>query len=326
MIRLIKPCIEYWLDYLEAMRECERAGEIIQVQKNAAAALRSFRIMEEGRGLPLGIVPCDYFWLLNNNQFIGVGAARHYLNNDLEMNGGHIDYLVKPSLRGRGWEAKLLSMMIRECGKHGIKSALITHPEYNWLAAEAANRNGCRVYDQIDLRNGSSTVTIVRRLADTKINIPTWRDDQFEFKSPARISGEEVDLELTSTEAETRRYCPAYHYNIVKTGSRYKVGNIDLRVGYDPEIFCSGNIGYSVDDRQQGHGYAAKAALLLAPLARAHHMNIITITCNPDNIASAKTAENVGAKYLELIRLPRSSGQYKQGDRFKRRYIWDLLY
>ena len=325
MIRLIKPCIEYWLDYLGAMRECVKSGDIIHIQKNAAEALRSFNMLEVGVGLPPGVVPCSYFWLLNNRKFIGVGYARHYLNNDLEMNGGHAGYLVRPSMRGRGWEAKLLSLIIKECGKTGIKSVLITHPESDKPAADAANRSGCRVFDRITLVNGSDRINIVRRLADTKINIRTWREPAFEFKSPARITGEDVDLVLVSSDPATRTLCPTYHFDIVRAGSQFKVGQIDLRIGYDPEIFCSGNIGYSIVAHHRGRGYAAKAARLTGPLARAHHMKAITITCNPDNLASSKTAENLGAYYLELIRLPKSSGQYKQGDRFKRRYIWPLL-
>ena len=336
MIRLIKPVIEYWQDYLEAMRECQMAGDIskqmnlsaqstyTQLEKNATAALRAYKALEEGRGLPEGIVPCNHFWLLNGNHLVGVGAARHYLTNDLEMNGGHIDYLVRPSLRGRGWEAKLLSLIIKECGKRGIKNVLITHPDSNRTAAEAADRNGCHIFDQVTLTTGAVQQNIVRRLADTKIHIQTWRDPKFEFKNAAHILGNEVELELSSTVLGDRFYCPAYHFNILKSGTLFKVGKIDLRIGYDPEIYCSGNIGYSIEDRQRGHGYAAKAASLLTSLARAHGMHVITITCNPDNIASAKTAENLNAQYLELIKLPKSSGQYKQGDRFKRRYIWEL--
>jgi tagatose 1,6-diphosphate aldolase len=110
----------------------------------------------------------------------------------------------------------------------------------------------------------------------------------------------------------------------VLAGTNSKVGYIDLRIGYDAEIYCSGNIGYRIDERSRGHGYAGKAAKLLVPLATAHHMNMLTITCNPDNIASARTAEHLGARYVELIKLPRNSDQYKQGDRFKRRYYWTL--
>jgi tagatose 1,6-diphosphate aldolase len=146
----------------------------------------------------------------------------------------------------------------------------------------------------------------------------------FTFRTDTHISGVEVDLELSLTIPADKSYCPTYRFDIVKSGTRHKAGYIDLRIGFDPEIFCNGNIGYYLDERQRGHGYAAKAARLLAPLARAHHMRTVTITCNPDNLASAKTAENLGAKYLELIKLPKTSGQYKRGDRFKRRYIWEI--
>jgi RimJ/RimL family protein N-acetyltransferase len=97
-----------------------------------------------------------------------------------------------------------------------------------------------------------------------------------------------------------------------------------LRIGFDAEIYCSGNIGYRLDERYRGFGYAAKAANLVIPLAASHHMHYITITCNPDNIPSAKTAEKLGAKYLEFVKLPKESQQYKNGDRFKRRYVLTL--
>ncbi|MDR1558589.1 MAG: GNAT family N-acetyltransferase [Clostridiales bacterium] len=324
MIRLIKPSVEYWQDYLEAMRECQKAGDIIEIQKNAAIALRSFKALEEGRGLPEGIVPCDHFWLLSGRRFIGAGVARHCLNDALERNGGHINYIVRPALRSRGWDAKFLSLLIKECGKHGIKCALITYPESNRRAEEAANRCDCNPLDRISAEEGPPPVIITRCLADTKIGVQTWREPMFKFKDAVRIFGAEVDLELALTIPADRSYCPTYRFNILKSGTRHRVGYIDLRIGFDPEIFCSGNVGYYVDERQRGHGYAAKAAVLLAPLARAHHMRTLTITCNPDNPASAKTAEKLGARYLELIRLPKTSGQYKQGDRYKRRYIWDL--
>ena len=324
MIRLIKPSIEYWQHYLEAMRECQRAGDVIKIQKNATLALRAFRALSEGKGLPPGVAPSDHFWLLNGSRLIGAGFANHCLNNDLESNGGHIQYLVRPSYRNRGWEAKLLSLLIRECGKHGIKCALITYPEPNKPAAEAAYKNGARVFDQVRQVIDGRAINIVRCLADTKIRIQTWREPGFKFREVNRISGNEVDLELSLTIPADRSYCPSYRFNIVKSNDRRKLGAVDLRIGFDPEIFCSGNIGYFIDERQRGHGYACKAAGLLASLAYAHHMRALTITCNPDNIASARTAENLGARYLELIRLPKSSGQYQQGDRFKRRYIWDL--
>ena len=336
MIRLIKPGIDYWPNYVDAVRECKRAGNLIEQmnmsahitntvqENNVSKAMREFRALEQVNSLPRYTNPCDHFWLLNGQQLIGIGVTRHYLSNDLEKNGGHIQYLVRPSFSRRGWEAKLLSLLIKECGKRGIKTALITYPGSNTIAAEAAKMAGGRVFDQVEAVSGGVKTNIVRCLADTKIKIRTWREPGFKFRDIKRISGQEVCLQLAFTVPEDISYCPAYRFNILDSRTRGKVGYIDLRIGYDSEIFCSGNIGYSIQERHRGHGYAGKAAGLLAPLASAHHMRDLSITCNPDNLASAKTAESLGARYLELIKLPHTSGQYKQGDRFKRRYIWKL--
>jgi len=324
MIRLIKPNYRYWQHYLDAMKEFEMAGDFRELQQNASVTLRTFRVLEESEGSALGMVPCNHFWLLNGSRFIGMGVARHYLDSSLELSGGHISYLVRPSLRNRGWEAKLLSLLIKECGKLGIKSVLVTFPESSRSEVEAARNSGCRVFDQISPSVDGHSINIMRSLADTNIRIQTWRDPRFIFKDINLISSSEIDLELVRKIPSDRSYCPIYSFAIVKSGTRHRVGFIELRVGFDIEIFCSGNIGYYIEDRHRGRGYASKAACLLVPLARKHHMNRLTITCNPENLASAKTAENIGARYLEFIKLPKSCGQYKQGDRFKRRYVLDI--
>ena len=74
----------------------------------------------------------------------------------------------------------------------------------------------------------------------------------------------------------------------------------------------------------RGQRYAARACRLLLPLARAHGMAEVWITCNPENTASRRTAELAGGVYVNTIDLPEDSDMYAEGDRRKCRYVISL--
>jgi len=102
-------------------------------------------------------------------------------------------------------------------------------------------------------------------------------------------------------------------------------GTIGLRLGHDENLLMYlGHIGYHVLPPVRGHHYAERACRLLLPLARAHGMKQLIITCNPDNTPSRRTCERLGARYIETVKLPRGNALYQQGDREKCRYILDL--
>ncbi|MPN47861.1 hypothetical protein SDC9_195465 [bioreactor metagenome] len=71
----------------------------------------------------------------------------------------------------------------------------------------------------------------------------------------------------------------------------------------------------------RGHRYAAKACSLLLKLAKKHRMPQVVITCRPDNLASRKTCERLGARLSGIVTLPSDSPLYQQGDREECRYI-----
>ena len=48
------------------------------------------------------------------------------------------------------------------------------------------------------------------------------------------------------------------------------------------------------------------------------------ITCNPDNQASVKTCERIGAQFVEQVDVPESCELYGRGDRVKLRFLWKL--
>jgi tagatose 1,6-diphosphate aldolase len=98
-----------------------------------------------------------------------------------------------------------------------------------------------------------------------------------------------------------------------------------LRIGDTVHIkMYAGHIGYRVHPAYRGHHYAAKACRLLLPLARLHGMKTLWITCNPDNFASRRTCEILGASLIEIVDIPHDHEMYLSGERQKCRYRIDL--
>lgn len=121
------------------------------------------------------------------------------------------------------------------------------------------------------------------------------------------------------------------HHNPVKDGTPFYqfsmqcdqevAGVIHLRVGNHPSLINHlGHIGYEVFPRFRGRSFAQRATQLLLPLAKLNGMKDLWITCNPDNHASRRTCEKLGATYVNTIPVPEDSPMYAAGDRQKRRY------
>ena len=102
-------------------------------------------------------------------------------------------------------------------------------------------------------------------------------------------------------------------------------GGIGLRIGNNPEIErYSGNIGYHVYPPARGHHFAERACRLLLPLARRHGMDRLWITCNPDNAASRRTCERLGARFVDIVPIPPDHPFRLRGETAKCRFVIEL--
>lgn len=148
----------------------------------------------------------------------------------------------------------------------------------------------------------------------------------FEFLPFDSIKGEEIDLiiERKVPELKAKGYVPAYWYAINLSGSGQTIGTIDLRIGSTPLTYLGGNIGYAIDPKYRGNHFATKACNLVKQVARAHGMQELIITCNPDNIASNKTCKRIGAELIETVDLPQGNEMYLEGERQKCIYRWRI--
>ena len=124
-----------------------------------------------------------------------------------------------------------------------------------------------------------------------------------------------------------KNWKPSYHFVICK--GRKKIGNIDIRVGYgggekDDNLYYGGHIGYGIDEKYRGNGYAAEACRLLLPIAKAHKMTKLLITNNYTNTASKRVCEKLGARLIRTARLPEWNDLYKEGQRFVNVFEWSV--
>ena len=149
----------------------------------------------------------------------------------------------------------------------------------------------------------------------------------FEFRDPGTLV--DGDLELVLTERyrgdPARGLVPSYKFEMRRAGTGRKIGNVDLRIGDTRDlVMYGGHLGYSVLPEHRGNRCAARSCTLLLPLAREHGLETLWITCNPDNTASRRTCEILGAELVEKVDLPRNTDAYRKGERQKLRYKIEL--
>lgn len=146
----------------------------------------------------------------------------------------------------------------------------------------------------------------------------------FRHRKKKTIEGERIDLHV-----ETQRpadafndFVPSVIYGIYRHDSQIKIGECDLRIGMNKELYYAGNIGYRIYEPYRGHGYALQAAKLLMKVAAdTYHMKELLITCTPDNIPSRRTIEKLGAELIHgNIPVPPSHWLYKRGETVKNIY------
>jgi predicted acetyltransferase len=89
-------------------------------------------------------VPYSTFFCLDVERDIFVGAVniRHYLNESLLLNGGHIGDGVRPSERRKGVATKMIGLALEECKKIGLDKVLMVCDKKNIGSAKSIENNG----------------------------------------------------------------------------------------------------------------------------------------------------------------------------------------
>ncbi|MDE2845098.1 MAG: GNAT family N-acetyltransferase [Gemmatimonadota bacterium] len=184
---------------------------------------------------------------------------------------------------------------------------------------------------------------------DTLRNRFKVEDVPFQFRNPGVLVDGDLRLRLHMTlPGDARRgIVPEYVFDMVRADNLGEpdrqgtqgnldrpdrpdypatvMGRLSLRIGHTEHIeMYAGHIGYSVDQPYRGRRLAARSCQLILPLARAHGINPLWITCNPENAASRRTCEIIGSTLVETVPIPPSDPLYRWDTKWKCRYRMDL--
>ena len=89
-------------------------------------------------------VPDSVFFLLDTgrDRLLGAVDIRHYLNDALLREGGHIGDGIRPSERRKGYATQMIRLALDECRKLGIDRVLMTCEKSNIGSAKSILKNG----------------------------------------------------------------------------------------------------------------------------------------------------------------------------------------
>ena len=156
--KLIRPSPDYKDSFLEALAEFHAEGRYLH---NTVADLRAdfagfVAALRAERGHPhqpfqqwVEQVPETVTWLVKDNTYLGTVEIRHRLNWHLSRWGGHIHFVVRPSMRGRGFGKTILLKAIPIANYLGIDKALLTIAPANAVAARVIESCGGALEEEL---------------------------------------------------------------------------------------------------------------------------------------------------------------------------------
>ncbi|MFP4313584.1 MAG: GNAT family N-acetyltransferase [Alphaproteobacteria bacterium] len=156
--KLVKPDISYHKSYLEALKEFQAEGRYTFLDAEALKDKNNFRdfIADVNAGKKHLHKPYDdwvepvqetVLWLVKDDEFIGTFNIRHRLNWHLEKWGGHLNFVIRPSMRGKGFGKKILRKGMPFVCYLGIDRALMTIDPKNEAAKKIAEHCGAKLED-----------------------------------------------------------------------------------------------------------------------------------------------------------------------------------
>jgi len=102
----------------------------------------------EGRNLPPQRVRGQEFWLFRGDRILGNSRLRTKLIPEIELDGGHISYNIRPSERRQGYGTEILRLTLVEARRRGLESVLLTTSPSNVGSIGVMKRNGGQLLDQ----------------------------------------------------------------------------------------------------------------------------------------------------------------------------------
>ena len=146
MLRLVEPALAYKAAILAAVAEMQAVGEWNVspdvFAERFATMLSELAAAKDQATTPPGVLPYEDFWLMEQNDWIGLLTLRPQINEQLLHSGGHIGYVVRPSKRRGGYGTTLLRLGLDKARERGLRSVLLTCDEDNIGSRKIIETNG----------------------------------------------------------------------------------------------------------------------------------------------------------------------------------------
>ena len=156
--KIVKPAVEYKDSFLAALKEYQAEGRykfirLDDLQKNFEQFIGDLNHGRRHMHKPFADwvepVPETALWMVKEDNYIGTFNIRHRLNWHLEKWGGHITFLIRPSMRRTGFGRKILQKGMPFTCYLGIDRALITIAPDNKPAIRAVEFCGGEFQDEL---------------------------------------------------------------------------------------------------------------------------------------------------------------------------------
>jgi predicted acetyltransferase len=148
---LAKPNKEYQKSFEDYVLSYKKADDDFYFNfykkglENFNEYLSDLHNYSKGIDLPKGWVITSTFWLIDNNEVVGVVRVRH---QDV-WTDGHIGYDVSPCYRKRGYGTQILKLALVEAEKIGIKEAIVTCNIDNMYSKKIIEKNNGKLLGTI---------------------------------------------------------------------------------------------------------------------------------------------------------------------------------
>ena len=106
-----------------------------------------------GTGLEDWMVPQTTYWLFDDDTPVGIGRIRHYLNDSLRKDGGHIGYAISYIYRGKGYGNEILRLLLVKTNEMGIREVHVGANKDNEKSNKIIKTNGGKLIRETEEKN-----------------------------------------------------------------------------------------------------------------------------------------------------------------------------
>lgn len=159
MLSLVKPSLEYKVQYTQMMEYWKASGEepapwvLKEDYSDLEAMVKKLGGYSLGVGVGDDFVPNTTLWIYESdrNEIVGAVNIRHYLNGPLLAYWGNIGYGIRPDERRKGYATQALRMALDICRGMGMDKVMLSCDSANTGSAKVITNNGGALENEVEL-------------------------------------------------------------------------------------------------------------------------------------------------------------------------------